>query len=140
MGLNIALGDLDEKEKGAGNFGNFHHEDWWAGVKDKTNATATLGNIMDEIRQPAVDRKPIETYESLAGLTRATLLGPGLCPPTMWRRLSHRARVWVAAVVVRPCDVELVKRWMGGSGVKVASVGGLSVWCLDNGRKAVRRP
>ena len=25
MGLNIALGDLDEKEKGAGNFGNFHH-------------------------------------------------------------------------------------------------------------------
>lgn len=34
MGLNIALGDLDEKEKGAGNFGNFHHEDWWAGAKD----------------------------------------------------------------------------------------------------------
>lgn len=27
MGLNIALGDLDQKEKGAGNFGNFHHED-----------------------------------------------------------------------------------------------------------------
>jgi SSS family solute:Na+ symporter len=34
MGLNIALGDLDEKEKGAGNFGNFHHEDWFAGAKD----------------------------------------------------------------------------------------------------------
>lgn len=34
MGLNIALGDLDEKEKGAGNFGNFHHEDWFAGVRD----------------------------------------------------------------------------------------------------------
>jgi SSS family solute:Na+ symporter len=34
MGLNIALGDLDEKEKGAGNFGRFHHEDWWAGAKD----------------------------------------------------------------------------------------------------------
>ena len=31
MGLNIAIGDLDEKEKGAGNFGNFHHEDWFAG-------------------------------------------------------------------------------------------------------------
>ncbi len=27
----IALGDLDEKEKGAGNFGNFHHENWWSG-------------------------------------------------------------------------------------------------------------
>ena len=34
MGLNIALGDLDEKERGAGNFGHFHHEDWWAGAKD----------------------------------------------------------------------------------------------------------
>ncbi len=31
MGLNIALGDLDEKEKGEGNFANFHHEDWFAG-------------------------------------------------------------------------------------------------------------
>ena len=38
MGLNIALGDLDEKEKGVGNFGNFHHEDWFAGAKDvRTN-------------------------------------------------------------------------------------------------------
>lgn len=34
VGLNIALGDLDEKEKGKGNFGNFHHEDWFAGAKD----------------------------------------------------------------------------------------------------------
>jgi solute:Na+ symporter, SSS family len=31
MGLNIAVGDLDEKEKGAGNPYSFHHEDWWAG-------------------------------------------------------------------------------------------------------------
>jgi SSS family solute:Na+ symporter len=37
MGLNIALGDLDEPEKGAGNFGNFHHEEWWAGTpKERT--------------------------------------------------------------------------------------------------------
>ena len=33
MGLNIALGDLDEKWKGAGNFANFHHEDWFAGER-----------------------------------------------------------------------------------------------------------
>ena len=31
MGFNIAVGDLDEKQKGRGNFGNFNHEDWWAG-------------------------------------------------------------------------------------------------------------
>jgi SSS family solute:Na+ symporter len=38
MGLNIALGDLDTPERGAGNFGGFHHEDWFAGVKNlRTN-------------------------------------------------------------------------------------------------------
>lgn len=31
VGINIALGDLDTPEVGAGNFGNFHHEDWFAG-------------------------------------------------------------------------------------------------------------
>jgi SSS family solute:Na+ symporter len=34
MGLNIALGDLDTEAAGTGNFGNFHHEDWFAGAKD----------------------------------------------------------------------------------------------------------
>lgn len=34
FGLNIAVGDLDKKETGTGNFGNFHHEDWFAGAKD----------------------------------------------------------------------------------------------------------
>lgn len=34
FGLNIAVGDLDQKEAGTGNFGNFHHEDWFAGGKD----------------------------------------------------------------------------------------------------------
>lgn len=34
MGLNIAVGDLDEFEKGAGNFANFHHEDWFAGARN----------------------------------------------------------------------------------------------------------
>lgn len=34
MGLNIALGDLDEKGKGRGNFANFHHEDWFTGARD----------------------------------------------------------------------------------------------------------
>jgi SSS family solute:Na+ symporter len=33
MGLNLALGDLDEKERGAGNFAHFHHEDWFAGAR-----------------------------------------------------------------------------------------------------------
>ena len=34
LGLNIAVGDLDEPGRGAGNFGNFHHEEWFAGEKN----------------------------------------------------------------------------------------------------------
>ncbi len=34
MGLNIALGDLDEKEKGEGNHFHFYHEQWFAGAKN----------------------------------------------------------------------------------------------------------
>jgi SSS family solute:Na+ symporter len=45
MGLNIAVGDLDEKVKGAGNFGNFHHEDWFAGVKNKRTNLRQWGTL-----------------------------------------------------------------------------------------------
>jgi SSS family solute:Na+ symporter len=35
MGLNIAVSDLDSPEDGKENWGNFHHENWWSGEKDK---------------------------------------------------------------------------------------------------------
>lgn len=45
MGLNIALGDLDEMERGEGNFANFHHEDWFAGEKDKRTLKRQWGTL-----------------------------------------------------------------------------------------------
>ena len=45
MGLNIAVGDLDEKARGEGNFGNFHHEDWFAGEKDKRTEVRQWGTL-----------------------------------------------------------------------------------------------
>jgi SSS family solute:Na+ symporter len=45
MGLNIALGDLDEKERGKGNFGNFHHEDWWTGAKGTRTQLRQFGTL-----------------------------------------------------------------------------------------------
>jgi SSS family solute:Na+ symporter len=45
VGLNIALGDLDYPETGAGNFGNFHHEDWWAGVKNERTQLRHFGTL-----------------------------------------------------------------------------------------------
>lgn len=46
MGLNIALGDLDEKERGAGNFGNFHHEDWFAGEVNTRTLKRQWGTLL----------------------------------------------------------------------------------------------
>jgi SSS family solute:Na+ symporter len=43
IGLNLALGDLDEKAKGKGNFGHFHHEDWWSGAKDTRTRLSNFG-------------------------------------------------------------------------------------------------
>lgn len=45
MGLNFALGDLDPKERGVGNFGNFHHEDWLAGEKNKRTNLRQWGTL-----------------------------------------------------------------------------------------------
>lgn len=45
MGLNIAVGDLDERVKGKGNFGDFHHEDWFAGEKDKRTNVRQWGML-----------------------------------------------------------------------------------------------
>ncbi|MDZ4286978.1 MAG: hypothetical protein U0984_03415, partial [Prosthecobacter sp.] len=45
MGLNIAVGDLDEKATGEGNFGNFHHEDWFAGEKGKRTHVRQWGKL-----------------------------------------------------------------------------------------------
>jgi solute:Na+ symporter, SSS family len=45
MGLNIALGDLDTPESGAGNFGNFHHEDWFAGDPQRRTELREWGTL-----------------------------------------------------------------------------------------------
>jgi hypothetical protein len=45
MGLNIALGDLDTPESGAGNFGSFHHEDWLAGDPKRRTELREWGTL-----------------------------------------------------------------------------------------------
>lgn len=63
MGLNIALGDLDEKERGEGNFGNFHHEDWFAGAKDvrtQLRHWGTLWMMSDLYKPPPPKAEPVK--------------------------------------------------------------------------------
>ncbi len=45
IGLNIALGDLDGKEGGAGNWGNFHQENWFAGRRDRCTELREWGTL-----------------------------------------------------------------------------------------------
>ncbi len=46
MGLNLALGDLDEKATGKGNFGSFHHEDWWSGGPQTRTHLNNFGSLI----------------------------------------------------------------------------------------------
>ncbi len=45
FGMNLAVGDLDEPEKGRGNFGLFHHEEWWAGAKGTPTQLKSWGTL-----------------------------------------------------------------------------------------------
>lgn len=58
MGLNIALGDLDEEKKGAGNFGNFHHEDWFAGAKNVRTQLRHWGTLWIRVSKQPDRRSP----------------------------------------------------------------------------------
>ncbi|MFQ5808603.1 MAG: hypothetical protein ACE5JM_03200 [Armatimonadota bacterium] len=71
MGLNIALGDLDEPEKGEGNFANFHHEDWFAGEKNKRTQLRQWGTLwMMRGPRPSASVEPIEARVNTAKLRR----------------------------------------------------------------------
>lgn len=55
VGLNIALGDIDTTEAGRGSFGNFHHEQWWAGATHTRTHKNNFGTLrlMGEKKKPA---------------------------------------------------------------------------------------
>ena len=59
VGLNIAIGDLDERAKGNGNFGNFHHEEWFAGAKDVRTELRHWGTLWI-MAKPLQQSKPIK--------------------------------------------------------------------------------
>ncbi len=53
VGLNIALGDLDRREDGEGNFGHFHHEEWFAGDPKLRTALREWGTLrIHAVRKP----------------------------------------------------------------------------------------
>jgi len=118
VGLNIAPGDLDTKEKGAGNYGHFHHEDWWAGAKNIRTQLSHFGNPMDH------ERPPLTSYEDLAKLIDHSLVRPELTEDEVREGCDLAARYSVASVSVRPSDIEIAVRILRGTEVAVGSVTG----------------
>ncbi|MDX1983970.1 MAG: hypothetical protein SFV51_27090 [Bryobacteraceae bacterium] len=74
MGLNIALGDLDQPERGEGNFGNFHHEDWFSGVKDKRTQLRYFGTIwmMSDLYTPPPAPKKVQAKKPVKKAKKTT--------------------------------------------------------------------
>ena len=64
----------------------------------------------------------VETYEDLAGLMEHSLLRPELTETDVARGCDLAKEYRVAAVLVRPSDVDLVVNWMKGSAVALGTV------------------
>ena len=88
---------------------------------------------MDENRTETA--QPVETYESLAGLIDYVLLRPDLSADDLAEGCRVAREYAVRAVVVRPCDVETVARWLSGSGVAVAGAVGYPYGYSTTGTK-----
>jgi len=73
---------------------------------------------------PAPPIPPPRTYEDLAGMIDHSLLRPELSGQQVLEGCELARRYRVAAVCVRPCDVEMAVRALGASGVPVATVAG----------------
>jgi deoxyribose-phosphate aldolase len=76
---------------------------------------------MDAVDTPPAPRE-LATYDDLAQMIDYALVGPALSEEQVSEGCDH-ARDWrVACVTVRPADVQLVSKWLSGSGVRVGSV------------------
>ncbi|MBM4000425.1 MAG: c-type cytochrome [Planctomycetes bacterium] len=113
VGLNIAVGDLDEAAKGAGNFGHFHHEEWFAGEKGKRTNVRQWGTLwlMPDGQTPFPeptdspserDRRPFDAAEAARRMRvpegfRVTVFAsePDVRNPIAmaW---DDRGRIWIA--------------------------------------------
>ena len=69
-------------------------------------------------------RPPLTTNESVAHLIEHPLLGPALTSGQVTSAIEAARRDGIAAVCVRPCDIDLAVRLLEGSPVKAGSVAG----------------
>jgi deoxyribose-phosphate aldolase len=61
-------------------------------------------------------------YEDLAGLIEYALIQPELSEEDVERGVRAAKKLSVASVIIRPSDVDLVARWLPGSGVHLGAL------------------
>lgn len=71
---------------------------------------------MDDVRQP------LTTYEAVAQIIESSATRPDLSEQDVSEACEVAKVYRLAAVFVRPCDVDLAARWLQGSGVALGSV------------------
>lgn len=105
-----------------------------------------MGNIVDpnsNIQQE--ERAPLTTYEDVAGRLELSLTRPDLNEEQVDAACREALSLGLVAVVVRPSDVDMAVRILGGSPVAVASVAGFphgssnTATKLYEGRDLLRR-
>ncbi len=69
-------------------------------------------------------RPPLATYDGLAKMIDHSLVRPELTDEQVVAGCELAKRYQVASVTVRPCDIDLAVRLLGGSGVAVGSIAG----------------
>jgi deoxyribose-phosphate aldolase len=68
------------------------------------------------------DKPAPAKYEDLAGLIEYALIQPELSDEAVSRGCEIARQYQVASVIVRPSDVDLVARWIAGSGVRLGAL------------------
>jgi deoxyribose-phosphate aldolase len=68
------------------------------------------------------DKPAPAKYEDLAGLIEYALIQPELSDEAVSRGCEIAKQYQVASVIVRPSDVDLVARWIAGSGVRLGAL------------------
>jgi deoxyribose-phosphate aldolase len=84
---------------------------------------------------PVPGMRPDDIYEALSSLIDYVMLRPDLAAEELEEGCRIAREYAIRAVLVRPCDLETVARWLGGSGVSVAAAVGYPYGYSTTGTK-----
>lgn len=86
MGLNFEIQDLDEKEKGAGNFANMHHIEVWEAEKTGDGNSKAWGSLILNPRTKPIISRLSDKVNLFIGTTNGGNVHPGAVLP--WGMVS----------------------------------------------------